>query len=200
MLERYFVKPSTVDRIRASWLAPEIERYVEWMDLQGYAIRNVYRRVPMLCRFAEFAKQHGCTDLKSAVTQIESFASDWPAAHGANCRRKMLGTKLPKKLGIRSARCCCWRWKGRVFPARECESRFHSRTKRRDFFCYLAQERGLRRQPFYGDVHRSNGFGRLLEAVGCQLTGRSCLQRCWHPLLSTLHRSWRVRASGTYAG
>ena len=33
MLERYFVKPSTVDRIRASWLAPEIERYVEWMDL-----------------------------------------------------------------------------------------------------------------------------------------------------------------------
>ena len=47
MLERYFVKPSTVDRIRASWLAPEIERYVEWMDLQGYAIRNVYKRVPM---------------------------------------------------------------------------------------------------------------------------------------------------------
>ena len=43
MLERYFVKPSTVDRIRGSWLAPEIERYVEWMALQGYAIRNVYR-------------------------------------------------------------------------------------------------------------------------------------------------------------
>jgi hypothetical protein len=27
MLERYFVKPSTVDRIRASWLALQIERY-----------------------------------------------------------------------------------------------------------------------------------------------------------------------------
>src|SRR5215471_16455176 len=65
MLERYFVKPSTVDRIRASWLAPEIERYVEWMDSQGYAIRNVFHRVPMLCRFAEFAKQHGCIDLRS---------------------------------------------------------------------------------------------------------------------------------------
>src|SRR5690349_7521694 len=86
MLERYFVKPSTVDRIRASWLAPEIERYVEWMDLQGYAIRNVYKRVPMLCRFAEFAMQHGCTDLKSAVTQIESFASHWRAAHETNRR------------------------------------------------------------------------------------------------------------------
>jgi hypothetical protein len=29
MLERYFVKPSTGDRIRTSWLAPQIERYVE---------------------------------------------------------------------------------------------------------------------------------------------------------------------------
>ena len=75
MLERYFVKPSTVDRIRSSWLAPEIERYVEWMASQGYAIRNVYRRVPILCQFAEFAKAHGSTDLKSAASHIEEFAS-----------------------------------------------------------------------------------------------------------------------------
>ena len=67
MLERYFVKPSTVDRIRESWLAPEIERYVEWMASQGYAIRNVYRRVPILCHFAEFAKLHGATDLEIGV-------------------------------------------------------------------------------------------------------------------------------------
>jgi hypothetical protein len=40
MLERCFVKPSTVDRIHASWLASDIERYVDWMDLQGYAIRK----------------------------------------------------------------------------------------------------------------------------------------------------------------
>ncbi len=29
MLERYFVKPQTVDRIRASWIGPEIEQYVD---------------------------------------------------------------------------------------------------------------------------------------------------------------------------
>src|ERR671931_1670254 len=83
MLERYFVKPSTVDRIRASWLAPQIERYVEWMDSQGYAIRNVYRRVPILCQFAKFTQQHGSTDLQSAASQIESFASHWLATHEA---------------------------------------------------------------------------------------------------------------------
>ncbi len=32
MLERYFVKPSTVDRIRASWIAPAIEQYVAWTE------------------------------------------------------------------------------------------------------------------------------------------------------------------------
>ena len=26
MLEQYFIKPATIDRIRASWLAPQIER------------------------------------------------------------------------------------------------------------------------------------------------------------------------------
>jgi len=50
MLEHYFIKPSTVDRIRANAAGPYIERYVEWMLSQGYADRNVLRRVPMCCR------------------------------------------------------------------------------------------------------------------------------------------------------
>ena len=28
MLERYFVKPTTIDRIRGSWIAAEIETYL----------------------------------------------------------------------------------------------------------------------------------------------------------------------------
>ena len=47
MLERYYYQPKTIDRIRANWLAPSIERYVEWMETEGYAPRNFYRRVPI---------------------------------------------------------------------------------------------------------------------------------------------------------
>ena len=36
MLESYFVKPQTVDRVRASWIGAEIERYVEWLAEHGY--------------------------------------------------------------------------------------------------------------------------------------------------------------------
>jgi integrase/recombinase XerD len=63
MLERYFVKPVTVDRIRASWIGEPIERYVGWLSEQGYASRNVFRRVPILVRFGAFAAARGARRL-----------------------------------------------------------------------------------------------------------------------------------------
>jgi hypothetical protein len=66
MLEQYFLRPTTVDRIRSNWLGPQIERYVEWMHVQKYAQRNITRRVALLCHFADFAKTNGATDLASA--------------------------------------------------------------------------------------------------------------------------------------
>ena len=36
MWEKYYVKPLTIDRIRASWIGPEVERYAAWLDEQGY--------------------------------------------------------------------------------------------------------------------------------------------------------------------
>ena len=97
MLERYFVRPSTVDHIRSNWLAPEIERYVEWMASQGYAIRNVHRRVPILCQFAEFAKLQGAGDLKSAVLHIENFASNWLVSHGSHCKVPAARSKVAEE-------------------------------------------------------------------------------------------------------
>lgn len=41
MLEYYFHRPSTVDRIRENWLAPQIEHYVEWMHTQNYVVALV---------------------------------------------------------------------------------------------------------------------------------------------------------------
>ena len=37
MLEDYYVKPATVDRVRASWLAPQIESYLEWLESHRYS-------------------------------------------------------------------------------------------------------------------------------------------------------------------
>jgi integrase/recombinase XerD len=165
MLERYFVKPSTVDRIRASWLAPEIERYVEWMDLQGYAIRNVDKRVPMLCRFAEFAKQRGCTDLKSVVTQIESFASHWRTAHETNRRMPEALSKIADEARNPVRQMLLLALEGRVTAARKCKT-FPFEDQAPGFLKYLREERGLRRATIYHYVHCLHGFGDYLRRLG----------------------------------
>jgi integrase/recombinase XerD len=92
MLEHYFRRPSTVDRIRANWLAPQIEHYVEWMDAQNYAAHNILRRVPLLCHFADFAREKGATDLNSATSFVETFASHWVAR--ANCKNAVTRRNL----------------------------------------------------------------------------------------------------------
>ena len=63
MLNRYFIRPTTVDRIRASWIGEAIERYVVWLTEQNYAARNVSFRVPVLVRFGEFARTAGANNV-----------------------------------------------------------------------------------------------------------------------------------------
>jgi len=75
MLEDYYVKPSTIDRIRASWLAPQMESYLEWLQAQGYSRLVVYRRLPLLFHFAEFAQKKGCRDVASCKNYIQELVS-----------------------------------------------------------------------------------------------------------------------------
>ena len=55
MLEHYFTKPETADRIREIWIGKSIEEYVVWLSDQGYSARTVHKLVPLLRRFGEVA-------------------------------------------------------------------------------------------------------------------------------------------------
>ena len=76
MLNRYFIRPTTVDRIRASWIGDPIERYVVWLGEQNYAARNVFSRVPILFRFGEFARATGASKWEDLPAQVEPFIED----------------------------------------------------------------------------------------------------------------------------
>ena len=56
MLTDYYIRPTTVDRIQASWIASAIEQYVHWLKEHDYRTRSILHRVPVLTRFGEFAK------------------------------------------------------------------------------------------------------------------------------------------------
>ena len=77
MLNRYFIRPTTVDRIRASWIGEGIERYVAWLTERRYAARNVSFRVPVLIRFGDFARTAGASSFQDLPAHIEPFVDDW---------------------------------------------------------------------------------------------------------------------------
>ena len=82
MLERYFIRPTTIDRIRACWIGDAIERYVTWLTEQNYAARNVFVRVPIIVRFGEFTKSRGANNWNELPSHIEPFVDHWLQEHG----------------------------------------------------------------------------------------------------------------------
>jgi integrase/recombinase XerD len=144
MLNRYYIRPVTVDRIRTSWIAPMIEQYVDWLTELRYSNRTVTRRIPLLVTFGEFAKTNGATELAKLPSHVEPFVDEWVSQHARGKRsartrkkigdcvrnpiRQMLRVALPDYVGI-----------GRPHkPANPFEAQAPK------FFTYLTEEKGLR--------------------------------------------------------
>jgi site-specific recombinase XerD len=76
MLESYYVRPQAVDRIRASWIGSEIERYVGWLAEQSYSRASVRCRVPVLFAFGEFARAGGARSVGDLPAHVEAFVAE----------------------------------------------------------------------------------------------------------------------------
>ncbi len=158
MLERYYLKPDTIDRIRASWIGEPIERYVQWLSENGYAARNVFRRVPILRHFGEFAQQHGAKSYKELPNFVKPFVSQWVNERGSRYSEiprwvehaartpveQMLQLVVPGFKG-----------KGR---SKRVKTPFFEQVP--GFFPYLREERGLRESSILHYGH----YLRLFEA------------------------------------
>ncbi len=81
MLERYFLKPQTVDRIMGCWLGESIEKYVATLCETGYSARSILRRVPILVQFANFTDAGKIHGLAQAESFIEPFVGHWLSSH-----------------------------------------------------------------------------------------------------------------------
>ena len=88
MLEQYFVKPQTLDRIRHSWLGKPIESYVIWLTERGYAARIIHRHVPTLMHFAEFARARGASTFDELPALVDGFVEHRVRTHRRRVRIK----------------------------------------------------------------------------------------------------------------
>ena len=77
MLERYYVRPETIDRIRSAWIGPLVDQYVTWMLERSYSARNLAKRVPLLLNFGAFARREGATDYSQLPPRLRSSDLSW---------------------------------------------------------------------------------------------------------------------------
>lgn len=86
MLERYFVRPVTVDQIRAGWIGPAIEQYVTWLTERKTAPRHVLRCVATLRHFGEFTQRRGAQTWPELPAHVGAFVDHYMQERGVWCR------------------------------------------------------------------------------------------------------------------
>jgi len=108
MLERYFVRPVTVDRIRAEWLGAPIEQYVGWLTERRAATRHVLRYIATTRRFGAFARARGAQSWSELPAHVDAFVEQHMRAHDAErksthyqqCLRSQLRVPVEQLLGL----------------------------------------------------------------------------------------------------
>jgi integrase/recombinase XerD len=167
MLETYFVKPRTVDRVRASWIGGDIERYVVWLAENGYTTRSVLRRVPLVLAFGEFARARGACSVEDLPEHVERFVAE----RVARCRGvRACGEIETCRQVAKEVRGPVEQMLGLVVPGFVSSGR----PRRQDpfaeelpgFFGYLAAERGLRPASIDSYRHHLVRFEAYLARIG----------------------------------
>jgi len=165
MLESYYVRPQAVDRIRASWIGSEIERYVGWLAEQSYSGASVRCRVPVLFAFGEFARAGGARSVGDLPAHVEAFVAERIPAHRAAELGAVAARQRVKNVRGPIEQMLCL-----VVPG------FTGRRRRLlevpfieelpGFFEYLLCERGLRPASLQGYGCYLRSFERYLGRVG----------------------------------
>jgi integrase/recombinase XerD len=166
VLNRYFIRPTTVDRIRASWIGEGIERYVVWLTEQHYAARNVSFRVPVLVRFGEFARTSGANKLDDLPAYVEPFIGNWLN------RRKQEYSESQRSVAARALRNPIRQLLRLVLP-----NLGNDATSGSDpftdvapvFFDFLRRERGLRETTIAQYRHYLQRLQDYLQRIGQSL-------------------------------
>jgi site-specific recombinase XerD len=170
MLERYFVRPQTVGRIRALWLGPAIEDYVTWLTERRTASRHVLRCVATLEHFDTFVRDRGVQRWDGLPAHLSAFVEQRLRDRAAWCRsakdrRTVLSqARTPVEQMLRLV------VPGFVGTTRRLETPFHARVP--GFFDYLQRERGLRPETVRQYVYHLRLFETYLERAGAHELGK----------------------------
>lgn len=163
MLEHYYSRLATVDRIRSLWLGPAISRYAEWMSDQQVARASALFRLQTLVLFDRFVTSRHVRSLKELPAQIEPFIEEWRRTRGQRPHTTSYGRSLragPRTTLEQLLRLSISGFVGTVrrqpWPLRDLVPGFQE---------HLRDERGLRPDTLTGYEHHLRVFERFLKSA-----------------------------------
>lgn len=172
MPENYRIGRLSAERARACWLGPEIKRYVDRLHEQGYAATSIRQRVPVLCDFADFAAEHGATNVETAPAQIEGFVAD--RLRRRDARSSPCGSPVAYERSLRGPVSQMLRLasSGHLRPQRETRP-FPFQCAAPGFPAHLHEERGLKPTTVEDYAYCLERFSAYLEGRGSALADAS---------------------------
>jgi len=161
MLEHYFSRISTLDRIRSLWLGPTISRYAEWLSDRQVSRAAALWKIQMLVLFDRFLTDRHICVLEELPAQIVPFTEHWARTRGRKPHTASYGRSLRTMPRVTIEQMLCL-----VLPGFVGTPRRHPWPLQQlvpGFREHLLEERGLRPDTIVGYEHHMRAFERFLR-------------------------------------
>jgi integrase/recombinase XerD len=164
MLEHYFTRPATVDRLRSLWLGPAISRYAEWLSDRQVSRASALFKFQTLVLFDRFVAARHVRTLEELPAQIETFIEEWRRTRGRRPHTAAYARLL--RAGPRTAIEDLLRLVIPGFVGTERRRPWPLQDLAPGFLEHLRDERGLRPDTLAGYEHHMRVFERFLQSAG----------------------------------
>jgi integrase/recombinase XerD len=163
MLEHYFSRTSTVDRLRSLWLGPALSRYAEWLSDRQVSRASALFKLQTLVLFDRFVTERHVHALEELPGQIEPFIKQWRRTRGRRPHSASYGRSL--RSGPRTT---LEQLLHLVVPGFVCTDRckpWPLQDLAPGFLEHLRDERGLRPDTLVGYSHHMRVLEQFLESA-----------------------------------
>jgi site-specific recombinase XerD len=196
MLEHHFRSFKAIDRIKALWLGPQIERYVQSLDEQHTSNDTVRQHVRALAHFNNFAIARGATQLQELPDHVDPFVERWKAEHGGWCKNAQDRAAVVAHSRIPVERMLCVALSGYTRPSNKPAMPFSVSVP--GFFTFLVEEKGLLRTTLHNYIYTLRPFESYLAQAGIALAELTpaCITDFLSERAKTLHKSGMLNSAG----
>lgn len=168
MLERHFRSLMVIDRIRAQWLGPQIERYAQSLDELHTGTATVRQHIRALGHFNDFAVGRGAKRLNELPDHVDAFVSHWIAEHGTWCKSPQDRATIVSQSRLPVERMLCLALPGFTRPSHRQANPFYVSVP--GFFPFLLNEKGLRQTTLHKYAYTLRPFESYLAQTGITLS------------------------------